>query len=201
LNVNPSKRLSCDSLLKHDLITKRSSMDNMISCQGNLLNTIKVPVLDAKINDILPKFKRYNTTTISEIEKDFFLELISNKNNIKSTKNKVTDDTSKDINKNKSVPPKLIRSELKKNTLIPTKKSPVGSELKRLNIGEKPVMVKKKDDIMSTMEKKCSLGLTEAKSNKIYVYPTPTIDLCKRNIGISKSSVKTKALSTKNVKK
>jgi len=61
LNVNPSNRPDCDSILCNSIILKRMDFNKNIDygCQAQLLNTIKLPRNMNEINLKLPKTKKY----------------------------------------------------------------------------------------------------------------------------------------------
>lgn len=68
LQVDPTKRPNCDSLLNNPLIKKKmdSQNVNLASCQGQLLKTIRWPINSGEINVLLPKYKRYHTGKTSD---------------------------------------------------------------------------------------------------------------------------------------
>jgi NIMA (never in mitosis gene a)-related kinase len=126
LQVDPKKRPTCDTFLANPIIVKKIESGilgnvTISTCEGNLLNTIKVPTSMKEINANLSKLKRY--TLNAEIKKIKTPESSKNVNAkcfdkiISSCTNSTTGSNSSNSNsylssnlrsenKNKSVPPK-----------------------------------------------------------------------------------------------
>lgn len=178
LQVNPSKRPSCDAFLKNPLVAKRIDYEFVTVCSGNLLNTIKIPLKAEDINKILPKMKKYggesNDSQIPFLLDNTKLDIQTNKIVTgSSSKQGVTSKRSNSDLKNKSVPPKNDRSDqIGRRAIL---KENVPSSI------IKAVSKDKYNDLKSSMN--------EAKRNKIYINPTPTIDLNKKNVGTIKTTI------------
>lgn len=182
LQVNPSKRPSCDALLKNPLIAKRIDYEYVTVCSGNLLNTIKIPLKAEDINKILPKLKRYDGTS-NDSQIPFLLDntKLKSTNDLPNLQNLLvgssskhgilqTSDKKRTTSKNKSVPPKGDRSEIIGRKAI-LKENIISTNIKAVS----------KDKYSDKMINKCEITNSEVKRNKIYINPTPIIDLNKKN--------------------
>lgn len=190
LQVNPAKRASCDSFLQNPIIVKKIDSSCMMVCHGRLLNTIKLPYKLEDINEILPKMTRYGNNLSLQSKVPFLLEKKAHSSttlvSVPMPESQSSSKSDKSIKSNKSVPPKVLRSNICAINGSASKKLEPILNIRALSPKNSVVsLVSHKVNIkrLSSGKDLISRGLNVGQSKRVgnHISPLAVIDLSKRS--------------------